>query len=154
MSCLMEPASVVESFFSVPKISSSSSWNGTALAFFTGFGLTLAKSSSLWSLKTGMAGSFFLEVPLNTASGVFVLICGGGVCLGTEADAKRSSEDRKDDKSSSAGRRILGLTAPSVCVCAGIVVVLVVIGSVRAEGLAGIGLKADGDEVALAAEPA
>lgn len=153
MSGLMELVSVLESFFfSVPKMSSSSSSRkGIALAFFTDFGLTVAKRSSLCSLKIGRAGSFFLEAPWVTVSGAFVLVCGGGVCLGTEAEAKRSSEE---NKSSSAGWRILGLTAPSESVCAGVVVVLVVTGSVRAEGLAGTGLKADGPEVVLAAEPA
>lgn len=145
-------AGVLESFlFSVPKMSSSSSGKGIALAFFTSFGLTVAKRSPLWSLKIGRAGSFFLEAPWDAVSGAFVLVCGGGVCLGTEAEAKRSTEE---NKSSSAGGRILGLTVLSESVCAGVVVVLVVIGSVRAEGLTGIGLKADDAKVVLAAEEA
>lgn len=147
----MELTSVLDSFFfSVPKMSSSSR-KGIVLAFFTGFGLTVAKRSSLWSFKIGRAGSFFLEAPWTAVSGAFVLVCSGEVCLGTEAEAKRSSEE---NKSSSAEGRIFGQTAPSESVCVGSVVVLVVIGSVRAEGLAEIGLKADGDEVILAAEPA
>lgn len=67
------------------------------------------------------------------------------------AETKRSSEE---NKSSSVGGRILGRTAPSESVCAGTVVVLLVIGSVRAVGLAGTGLKADGAEVIPGAEPA
>lgn len=139
----------LESFFiSVPKMSSSG--KGIALAFFTSFGLTVAKRSPLWSLKIGRAGSFFLDAPWDTVSGAFVLVCGGGVCLRTEAEAKRSTEE---NKSSSAGGRILGLTVLSESVCAG-VVVLVVIGSVRAEGLTGIGLKADDAKIVLAVEEA
>lgn len=151
MSGLMEVASIFDSFFSVPKMSSSSSRKGIALAFFTGFDLTVVKRSSLWSLNIGKAGSFFLEASWVRVSEVFVLVCGEGVCFGTEAEAKRSSEE---NRRSSAGGRVLGLTAPSECVCAGVVVVLVLIGNVRAEGLAGIGLKADCAEVILAAEAA